>query len=107
MNDPYGSEHKAPTSRSDNFTLREQEQLAKHKYNGLLRFRDFGAYVCRECRGVFGVYCPNCKIRSVVGHASNGEAVFNDEEYTDYWDGNWWRMISCRKCDFKFKVILR
>ena len=107
MRDPYSTVHNAPTARGDSFTIRENEQLAYHKNNGLLRFRDFGAYFCRECKGLFGIYCPNCKIRSVVSHASDGENPFRDEEYTDYWDGSWWRMISCRKCDFRFKVILR
>lgn len=107
MHDPYSSDHRAPTARGDSFTIREQEQLAYHRNNGLLRFRDFGAYFCRECRGVFGVYCPNCKIRSATSHASSEEPVFTDGEYTDKWDGSWWRLVICRKCDFRFKVILR
>lgn len=107
MRDPYTTSHNAPTARGDGFTLKERNQLGEYRQRGLIRFRDVNAFFCKACRQVFGVYCPNCKVRSNPTHASDGDAVFTDMSLSDSWDGFDWRLIKCLKCDYLLRVIIR
>ncbi len=102
---PYGSVHESPTARGDSFTIREKGWLGRYSANAMLRFRDVNAYYCSACDRCYGIYCPNCKITTSPIHLPDAEKVFIASGITDRWDGHTWMRITCRKCDFVFKVI--
>jgi hypothetical protein len=103
--DPYSADHKAPTATGDTFTNREKGFLGMYRANAMLRFRDTNSYYCSACDRCYGVYCPNCKIATSLTHLPDAEKVFVALNITDRWDGHTWMRITCRKCDYTFKVI--
>lgn len=100
--------HKSGSATGDTLTLREQEILGRYRNSGLLRYRDFDAMYCVACERVYGVECPICK--TVVGsrHMFN---IYEETPFivdrpliTDEQSGIRWTKVTCRKCDYSFKV---
>lgn len=96
----------------DNLTSRELNTLGRYRHLGLMRYKDLDAFYCSECSIVFNVKCANCGIRSEnTKHMAmeNSDAVFNVERplTTIKADGLYWTVVECKKCDFRFRVIVR
>ena len=105
---PEGSVHEAPTNRSDTFTLAERNLLGRYRNQGILRFKDANAFYCLACQECYGIYCPNCKIKSATYHQPTGEKIFLAQHgKADFFDGFYWMKVTCQKCDYLFRVIVR
>jgi len=96
-----------PATPGDNFTTKEQEKLGRYNVLGLLRYKDLDAAYCRSCGEVFGVECPRCGIKA--GQHGFREAVFSTDRplITSREDGLVWTPVTCLKCDFRFRVMIR
>ena len=87
--------------------VRDREALGRHRYLGLLKYRDFEAGYCRACAVVYGVTCPNCQAAS--GSHQHTDAIFNVQHplETIIQEGFVWTPVECRKCDFRFRVMVQ
>lgn len=95
---------------ADTPSVRERNALGYYEARGLLRYRDFDAYYCTVCRYVYGVVCPRCGVAAPTLHlyAASEEPIFVVESplETENWNGLVWTKTRCRKCDFRFRVIV-
>ena len=101
--DPYATGEKG----TGNFTTQQQELLGRHKRDALLRYKDVDAFFCQACRCVVNVKCPRCRVESGKEHGSYQVFVVEQEGRYTRFDSYTWARISCKKCDFEFRVIVR
>ena len=88
--------------------VRDKEALGRHSELGLLRYRDFDAGYCNACGLVFNVQCPKCKANSGA-HGSHIDPIFTVSHPIEpvRQEGQVWISVQCRKCDFRFKVMVK
>lgn len=91
------------------YTYKEEDRLGEFTARGLLRYKDPDAYYCQPCGEIFNIECPRCKVKSRRSHATtSGYGVFDRiAAVFERYDGFVWTQIECRKCSYRFKVIVR
>jgi hypothetical protein len=97
-----------------NFTAAQATALGEYSRKALMRYKDPNAYFCHACRRAFGVECPKCGTKSPKRHDMSGlgteEDMFRvtrDGEGLDRYQWAIWTKITCRKCDFEFRVMMQ
>jgi len=98
--------HKPGTATGDNFTSAEEAILAHHSKRGLLKYKDLEAGYCLACGAVYNVQCPLCSVKSDVYHDSEQFFKVKRPVEARREDGFNWVVVTCRKCDFLFRVII-
>jgi len=95
------------------FTNAQNNALAEHSKQSLMRYKDLDAYFCSACWYVYGVTCPKCYVKSDPPHmrptVRKDDPLFEVRGGEDYdrKEGLIWVITVCRKCSFSFRVIVR
>jgi predicted amidophosphoribosyltransferase len=92
--------------RGGNYENKFKDALGHYRADGMLRYRDFDGGYCRVCQQVFNVTCPNCKAKADKHGHDNEIFLVEHPLTTDRAEGWAWTLTTCRKCDYKMKVIV-
>lgn len=100
--------NKSLVNPGGSFTTKDRETLGLYKHHGLMRYKDLEAGYCIACGTVYGVSCPNCKAEAGA-HGRHDDSLFivNRPLESDRYQGQEWTLTQCRKCDYKFKVLVQ
>ena len=84
------------------------ENLVRFGRDARLLYQGAG-YVCRVCRGVFGVECPRCHVGTSREHPRDQLDPIRLEEpmKESFAKGTAWAIVACRRCGNRFRVGLR
>lgn len=102
-----------PPGTGDNIQTREAYTLGRFQHLGLMEYRDFAAYYCKECERVINVKCAKCGARSTYSKhldlGNNEEDIFTVDRPLNLVKrrGLIWTIATCQKCDFRFQLIVR
>lgn len=95
------------SATGDNYTTREREMLGRYRIDNRLKYRDPDAGYCTSCENVYNVRCPRCDAFSGKMHdTTSGFFSVQRPLEVKREEGRNWVVISCRKCDFGFRVMV-
>lgn len=91
---------------------REKRTLGRFRHLGLMYYKDLDAYYCLACGIVYNVKCANCGATSTnrmhVATENRDDVFIVERPFTPIKsDGLYWTTAQCRKCDFRFRTIVR
>lgn len=106
------TEYVRPTGTGETYTIKEREILGRFNYEGLMPYKDFEGYYCLSCGQVINVKCVKCgtwsENRQHLPVSAVDDVFFVDRPLTVFkLHGVFWSPVQCRKCDFKFRIMVK